>query len=732
MNTLVANFAAGSPGVPYNFQAPSAAVFDPADEDSASEDVYERVDQIDRSSAINVGQHDERQAQLRRKFTSTFMGQPVVINGPTSSNEQQPQDTHVDIPIDPPKQPIHLIWQDLRYGIQVEDHDGKKRRCQLRTPMKRRELLCGVTGEARPGELTVILGPSGCGKTTLMNILSGRTRFNKKAGDGGGIFVNGEKRNKRFKRHTAFVLQEDLFFSSLTVNQTLDLTGLLRIEADTEEEKLQRVQNMIALLNIQKCANSKVGSAIRRGLSGGEKKRLNVANELLVDPALIFLDEPTSGLDAVLADELLNILALLAKSGRTVVTTLHQPSSQIYAMVDKLFLMAEGGRVAYYGPANQAVAYFSKLNYHCPPYYNPADFLLELVQNNPDITERHQNRQLLTLGDSGSYHPTAPTADDDEDSPTTTERSQTSKDQLVRGGGGKPPLNLAPIPVSGAKWPISWYRQAYLLGIRAFRQHTEVAIWNVFIFLIIAIIGSIVWWQRDHSFTSIFDRQGLMFFVLLQWYVFPMFGEVNSLVPEIPIITKERREGMYRLSAYATGKTLAEVLLDVISPFLFTTIIYWSTNLNSEFYRYVTAVVIIFFTYLIGQAQGFVLAAWIGSVELVSPLLLVLMFISMLVSGFYASIDGIPSFFRWLQYINPLRYLFDALIINEFADNTVFTDADTNDTTTGFEIVDNYQPLIWNGSWVCVWYNALIVVGIAMILRFIGFILLKRKTATAF
>ena len=350
---------------------------DSDDDTSKNSELYERVDSLDRLSALPVapefaasmsqpritdGRGRSSQALLR-KFTNTFSSGANVFtppNGDTISTANVPPPTHIrddsdrdededddpirapgakhqddlgddDLPsvIPPPKFPILLSWQGINYGREVDDEVAaleQKKSSFLpflcRTPRMRRVLLNGVSGEARPGELMVILGPSGCGKTTLMNLLSGRLKLKSSHGDHGSIFVNGVKRNKRFKRYTAFVLQEDLFFDSMTVNQTLDLTGKLLLRCDNEEQKKERIRNMISLLRLEKCANSRVGNAVRRGLSGGEKKRLNVANELLIDPALIFLDEPTSGLDAVLAEELLSILSLLAKSGRTVITNL--------------------------------------------------------------------------------------------------------------------------------------------------------------------------------------------------------------------------------------------------------------------------------------------------------------------------------------------------------------------------------------------------------------------------
>ena len=133
------------------------------------------------------------------------------------------------------------------------------------------------------------------------------------------------------------------------------------------------------------------------------------------------------------------------------------------------------------------------------------------------------------------------------------------------------------------------------------------------------------------------------------------------------------------------------------------------------------------------------MGAWTGSVEFSSPILLIVLFVTMLVSGFYASIDNIPAFFAWLQYVSPLRYLFDSFIINEFATDQIFTPnsnsssfGTTTDYLTGYDVINAYKPVIWNGSWVCVWYNLLVILGMVLFFRVVGFILLKRRTGTEF
>ncbi|CAG8803796.1 8845_t:CDS:2, partial [Gigaspora rosea] len=160
----------------------------------------------------------------------------------------------------------------------------------------------------------------------------------------GTIKMNGYQSTKNLKRFIAYCTQEDIFFPHLTVRETLTYTSRLRLPREIPiSAKLEQVENIIQALNLSKCSNTKIGDIKVRGISGGEKKRVSIANELLTDPSIILLDEPTSGLDSSLALELVQTLKEFAvKQKKTIIMVIHQPSSQVFELFDRLLVMADG------------------------------------------------------------------------------------------------------------------------------------------------------------------------------------------------------------------------------------------------------------------------------------------------------------------------------------------------------------------------------------------------------
>jgi len=157
----------------------------------------------------------------------------------------------------------------------------------------------------------------------------------------------------------------------------------------TVVEKLEQVERVIKMLRLEKCADTPLGDTSKRGVSGGERKRTNVANELLVNPSLIMLDEPTSGLDSRTAYELVVTLKALAQSGRTVLSSIHQPSSEVMHLFGSLVLMVDGHTV-YAGAASKAISHFEQVGYGCPGWTNPADFYLMLLVNDGEDAPRNR------------------------------------------------------------------------------------------------------------------------------------------------------------------------------------------------------------------------------------------------------------------------------------------------------------------------------------------------------
>ncbi|KAK7421673.1 FAD-dependent urate hydroxylase [Neonectria magnoliae] len=294
---------------------------------------------------------------------------------------------------------IILTWylsrRKLNYGaIRLDDSDDESTKLMtdhkpaalyfenVAYTLNGKQILTGIQGISNPGEVTAIMGASGAGKTTFLDILA---RKNKRGQVNGDFYVNGEQvTDSDYKNVVGFVDQEDTMLPTLTVHETILTSALLRLPRDMgRAAKEQRVFEVEKELGIHHIRDSLIGSeeGKGRGISGGEKRRVGIACELVTSPSILFLDEPTSGLDAYNAYNVIECLVTLAKNyQRTVIFTIHQPRSNIVALFDRLILLAQG-RIVYSGPFNQCQAYFDDIGYECPPGFNIADYLVDLTMH---------------------------------------------------------------------------------------------------------------------------------------------------------------------------------------------------------------------------------------------------------------------------------------------------------------------------------------------------------------
>uniref|UniRef100_A0A7N6FKV8 ABC transporter domain-containing protein n=1 Tax=Anabas testudineus TaxID=64144 RepID=A0A7N6FKV8_ANATE len=238
-----------------------------------------------------------------------------------------------------------------------------------------KDILIDLNGIMKPG-LNAIMGATGSGKSSFLDVLAARK---DPAGLTGEVLIDGAPQPPNFKCLSGYVVQDDVVMGTLTVRENLSFSAALRLPSTiSQQEKEQKVDKLIQELGLTRVANSRVGTQLIRGVSGGERKRTNIGMELIIDPPVLFLDEPTTGLDASTANSVLLLLKRMARNGRTIILSIHQPRYSIYRLFDSLTLLVHG-KLVYHGPAQTALEYFSDIGYTCEPHNNPADFFLDVI-----------------------------------------------------------------------------------------------------------------------------------------------------------------------------------------------------------------------------------------------------------------------------------------------------------------------------------------------------------------
>ncbi|KAM1807000.1 hypothetical protein ACFX11_030067 [Malus domestica] len=260
---------------------------------------------------------------------------------------------------------------------------------------KNKHLMRCVTGKISPGRVSAVMGPSGAGKTTFLSALVGKVRGCTMSGM---ILVNGKMESIHcYKKIIGFVPQDDIVHGNLTVEENLWFSARCRLSADLlKPEKVLVVERVIESLGLQAVRDSLVGTVEKRGISGGQRKRVNVGLEMVMEPSLLILDEPTSGLDSSSSNLLLKALRREALEGVNICMVVHQPSYTLFKMFDDLILLAKGGLTVYHGSVKKVEEYFASLGITVPERVNPPDYFIDILEGivKPNTTTGVTYKQL--------------------------------------------------------------------------------------------------------------------------------------------------------------------------------------------------------------------------------------------------------------------------------------------------------------------------------------------------
>lgn len=616
---------------------------------------------------------------------------PVILGRTQSQDDdrkEEDQENNEDEEVHGNIVPVTLQWRNITCTL-----SDKSRKLT-------RFLLTNASGEAKAGRLLAIMGPSGSGKTTLLNVLAGQLAASPRLHLTGQLYVNGSPFYMASPK-IAFVRQEDLFFSQLTVRETLSLAVELQLsKVSNPEDREKYVNDLIFRLGLVSCAESIVGDAKVRGISGGEKKRLSVACEMIASPSVIFADEPTTGLDAFQAEMVMETLRQLAQAGHTVVCSIHQPRGSIYTKFDDLILLSEGA-VVYAGPAQEEpLVYFAEQGFVCQEHVNPAEFFADLISIDYSSSEsEHLSRKRIDdmIEVFANKFSTMPDLKDGnlEFGMETDKVSMKSRRKAVTS-------------------KVGLWKQFQLLLKRAWMQATRDGPTNKVrarMSIASALIFGSIFWRMGLSQTSIQDRMGLLQVAAINTAMAALTKTVSVFPKERAIVDRERAKGSYALGPYLFAKLLAEIPVGAAFPLVFGVILYPMARLHPSLLRFGTFSSIVTVESFAASAMGLTVGAMAPTTEAAMALGPSLMTVFLVFGGYYVNSENTPTVFRWIPRISLIRWAFQALCINEFK-GLKFEQQQSFDLQTGEQVLERLSfsgssvgdALVQEGRILLFWY----------------------------
>ncbi|RVX20051.1 ABC transporter G family member 15 [Vitis vinifera] len=411
----------------------------------------------------------------------------------------------------------------------------------------------------------------------------------------------------------AYVTQHDVLLGTLTVKETLTYSAHLRLPTTmTKEEVNDIVEETILEMGLQNCANGFIGNWHIRGISGGEKKRLSIALEILTQPRLLFLDEPTSGLDSASAYFIIQTLKNTACNGRTVISSIHQPSSEVFALFDHLLLLS-GGETVYHGEAKRAVEFFAEAGFPCPSRRNPSDHFLRCINSSFDT---------IRNASMGSHKPHDGL-------------------EIEKKGGSQ----------------AGWQKQLLILTQRSFVNMSRDAgyYWiRILVYTVLSICVGTVFYDVGAStgYTAIMSRVNCGGFIT-GFMTIMAVGGFPSFIEEIKVFNRERLNRHYGNAVYIASNFLSSFPFLFVTSFATITIVFFMGKIRSGFNYYIYLCLVLLSCMATVESCMMVVASLVPNYMMGIVVGVGFSGIMMLASGYYRSLDDIPKPF--LRY--PISYI---------------------------------------------------------------------------
>ncbi|XP_053272598.1 LOW QUALITY PROTEIN: broad substrate specificity ATP-binding cassette transporter ABCG2-like [Pleuronectes platessa] len=549
------------------------------------------------------------------------------------------------------------------HGATVSFHDiyykvSQGGRCFSRKK-ESKDILIDLNGIMKPG-LNAIMGATGSGKSSFLDVLAARK---DPCGLSGEVLIDGAPQPPNFKCLSGYVVQDDVVMGTLTVRENFTFSAALRLPSSiSAQDKEQKVNRVIQELGLSRVADSRVGTQLIRGISGGERKRTNIGMELIIDPPVLFLDEPTTGLDASTANSVLLLLKRMASHGRTIILSIHQPRYSIYRLFDSLTLLVTGKQV-YHGPAQNVLEYFSDIGYTCEPHNNPADFFLDVINGDATAAIGHNLDE-----DSDSVSKSRQSIEDKlVEEYRSCQYSQQTRAELGRIVQGKQTVKMSRSrTITYSTGFLTQFRWVLKRTFQNLLLNPQTSVAQIAVTLFLALIVGAIFYNVQEDQSGMQNRVGALFFVVIN-QCFSSLSAAELFISERKLFIHEYTSGYYRLSVYFLSKLLSDILtLRTIPAIVFSCVAYFLIGLKptpEAFFLFMFTVMLVAYT---ATSMALAISADQTVVAIANIFMTITFVFMMIFAGLLVNIPSIAGWLAWLRYFSIPRYGLSALQANEF------------------------------------------------------------------
>lgn len=588
---------------------------------------------------IESGEKPEEKSRVKRSFFFKKKKISPAESGPESGVTSGPFEAR-----EASEEPstFKIEWNNLSYTVIKSNFCSRKRRT--------RKILRSLNGYFKSGQLTALMGPSGAGKSTLLSCVCGY----RTTGMTGDIKINGINKIK-----VSIIDQDDYLFDRLTVREAMVFASKVKNSSKTRLEHKVIIKNIINILKIESCLDTPLGRC-----SGGQRKRISIALELVSKPNILVLDEPTSGLDSVTAYNTVKVLQELTqqKEPMAIIATIHQPSSRVFYMFNHVYVLSKSGQCIYQGSSTGLLNTLSRVGLECPAFHNPADFIAEIASG---LYEQEAVHKLI------QYHKNEQVYDIDDGM---------NKSSNVIDSSFRP------------RFPFFYH--LYLLtkrNLMILPREPQLSYIKLFTQIINGILVGVLFGSEtgrvngclpsknelymtrpeilyhkymDQQLQAIKDNLGFIFFVLLFLMYTGMLPTILVFPKEFNAFKKEYTNGWYSVMTYFLAKFISELPAQLILPQIFISLSYYLSEQIQELWRFAYFSCYGLCITLIGQNVGIIISVLLSrnlvQIAFTSIMITVPM---MIFCGYFKRYYLMSWYLQPFAFISFVKYGFEGILV---------------------------------------------------------------------